>query len=451
MDVVMKRFPPRRSDPLCCDAAGAKRDALELSPMKNTLLALVLPLSIAACSDSHANAPVAHETAPVVAPIAAKLERAPDPLRAEQRELLDLAFDAASSLPKDPHAKTRARLQETVAQVELELGAFERAKEHAARIDGWRRGSVYAEIAFERARASDAREADACLELARAIANAPQDAAAQEWPRDRVRAKIARAELLLGRDDEAAKLEHDLAPSESNQSVEVRAMRAGSTDFDTEVAELDAALASSSFDTQRQILEGYVELHARFYADRERRELLGSKVEAAWTKLPLNVRIDVACELADAALAHDDRTRALDLVERGHAFLDEARWAPEDELPLVAHLATRRHRAGDAAKAREELDAALATYANERAILPDVERADVLRAIAEAFQDTGDATRALATWARAVEEGVANPNARPRAEDLVLTCCSIAKHGAAPTKELSKRLAEVRATLREPW
>jgi hypothetical protein len=50
-----------------------------------------------------------------------------------------------------------------------------------------------------------------------------------------------------------------------------------------------------------------------------------------------------------------------------------------------------------------------------------------------------------------VEEGVVNPNSRPRADDLVDVCNSMARHGVEPDSKLTQRLKEVQASLRSPW
>jgi hypothetical protein len=75
----------------------------------------------------------------------------------------------------------------------------------------------------------------------------------------------------------------------------------------------------------------------------------------------------------------------------------------------------------------------------------------VLRSIAAAYASLGDGRKALATWRRAVEAGVQNPNSRPRAEDLVATCREIALEGLEPDVALRERLAEVRRALGDPW
>lgn len=81
----------------------------------------------------------------------------------------------------------------------------------------------------------------------------------------------------------------------------------------------------------------------------------------------------------------------------------------------------------------------------------DIYRAGALRPVAEAYQSMGDATGALATSKRVVEEGVANPNSRPRADDVCATCVSMAVHGIGPDAELLARLEQIINELGTPW
>ena len=74
-----------------------------------------------------------------------------------------------------------------------------------------------------------------------------------------------------------------------------------------------------------------------------------------------------------------------------------------------------------------------------------------LRPVAEAYMSMGDTAAAMAVYRTAVEESVVNPNSRPRALDLVATCCSLALNDVEPDAELWTRLREVDASLDHPW
>jgi tetratricopeptide (TPR) repeat protein len=126
-------------------------------------------------------------------------------------------------------------------------------------------------------------------------------------------------------------------------------------------------------------------------------------------------------------------------------------WAPEDRISLASRLAAQLYLAGDTLKARSEVDAALAIFASERHRMFDIDRADALIPVAEAYVAMGDKAAALTVYRQAVADGAENPNSRPRAEDLCATCCSMARHAVEPDAELWTKMREIREGLGDPW
>jgi pentatricopeptide repeat protein len=124
---------------------------------------------------------------------------------------------------------------------------------------------------------------------------------------------------------------------------------------------------------------------------------------------------------------------------------------PESAIPLMAQLARLRFRAGDEAGARAEAERALALFDAKRDTIANIYRARALRPIAEAYCAMGDTAAAFDLYKRAVEAGMENPNSRPRAEDLVATCCSLALHAMEPDAVLASRIREIQAGLGDPW
>ncbi len=379
-----------------------------------------------------------------------------------QGTLLELAFNTASALPAFPHIKNRSRAQEEVVAACLELDQPRRALRYIEQIDNWRRGAGYADFAFYCAQHGDTAEVEHYLslankvaeDLARRISDTDDDEgveSAQDWQRDRIRVKIANTYAWLGQTQKAAQFEAGVVDSESGKVAAVKAMFIDADDFDEQIRALDGVVATGNFDRVRNALEACTQLYNRFYQDAERRSLVEEKIKASWKPVPVMVRLELLIALAGFALDHGDQVKALDLVKDAQLVMDGSRWAPEDRIPLMARLAALRHRAGDKDKARSEADAALAMFAAERKNIVDIYRAGALRPLAEAYQSMGDTAAALAVYKGAVEEGVHNPNSRPRAEDLSATCCSMALHWVEPDGSLWARLEEIHSRLGDPW
>lgn len=373
------------------------------------------------------------------------------PLAAFQDELLDVAFSAATALPIVPHIKDRSRAQEAVVVACLELDQPLRALGYVEKIDNWRRGAGYADLAFYCAEHGNAAEAKRYLDLARRVAENPEDENPQGWRRDRILAKIAGTLILLGQTEQAAKLEAGLVDSESGQVMAVRATLLDADDFDAQIEALDAVIARGNFDQVRNALEACVQLFDRFYDDEDRRPRTEEKIKASWKNLPLMIRIELMMDLAGFALGHEDRGKALELVEEAEIMLEESTWKAEDYIPLSSRLAVLRHRAGDEEGARNQADAAQAMFHADPNQIVNMYRADALRPLAEAYQSMGDKAIALAVYRRAVEEGMENSNSRPRAEDLSATCCSMAVQGAEPDVALRALILKIHEGLGPPW
>ena len=387
------------------------------------------------------------EAAPSVTPSARPLTAptiADAPIEAYRTALLDLAFDAASAIPMDPHIKDRSRAQEAVVEALFELDQPRTALDRADRIENWRRGLGHADFAYY-AVTHDDLDVEPHLVLAREIAGDTED-----WRRDRINVRVARVYAWMGDVETATSLEADDS-AESGTIATVVARRMAPEKFDTLMASLDEMIATNHFDLTRNALHVAAELFDRFFADPERRDRAEERIRTGWAKTPYQVRIELLMTLAESALKHGDAERALALLDDADAIVEETSWTAEFKVPLVARIASVRGRAGDRDGARARLEGALALYDAELRTIANVFRAEALRPVAEAYVSAGDRQAAVAVYRRAVEAGVENPNSRPRALDLSATCISLAMQDIEPDPALAARLAEIRAQLGSPW
>ena len=361
-----------------------------------------------------------------------------------QQELLDLAFGAASAMPVFPHAKNRARAQEVVVIACLELDQPERARQYIEQIGNWRRGAGYADLALHYARHGATDQVEPCLALASQTLEQ-----AEGWRKDRIKAKMAAARVYLGQAPSAA--EQGVALAEWGPVARAEALAIPADAFEAQMADLGKLISAQEFDVVKAALGGYVELYRRFFPDRARRTQIEEKIEASWDNMPVFVRIELLMELIDAALTHTDPDKALELINEAQALMAAARWQPRFVIPLMAQLAERRFHAGDETGARAEVQRTLALFNGEREKIVNIYRAQTLRPIAEAVHAMGDAGTTLNLYRRALEAGQENPNSRPRTDDLVATCCSLAVRAVEPDEALMNRIRDIRAGLGDPW
>jgi len=374
------------------------------------------------------------------------------PLPTFQNDLLDLAFKAATAMPVKPHLKTRSRAQEAVVEACFELDQPRRALTYVEKIEDWRRGVGYAEFAFYCAQHDDTAQVQHYLELAKKVSEKNlEDEDSQDWQQERIHATIAKTLFWIGQREEASRIQSELTAPEASRVSVVRAMKSDAEGFEAQLRAVDETLSAGGFDALRYQLETCAQMFDRFYDDVDRRTRVEEKIKSSWAKLPIQIRVDVMTALVVHALEHKDQAKALALVNETQVILEQAQWLPEDQIRLTAHLAGLRHRAGDVEKARGDIDRARLLFDAARGQIVSIWRAGTLRAVAEAYQATGDTPAALKIYKRAVEEGVLNPNSRPRAEDLSATCCSMALRGVEPDESLRARLVQICDGLGAPW
>ncbi len=380
------------------------------------------------------------------APAATVNEVADQPISAFRLELLDVAYDAASAMPVNPHIKNRSRAQEAVVTTCFELNQPARALRYIEGIADWQRGSGYADFAFYCAQHDAVAQAQRTLEQASKIADNAED-----WRRDVILVKIARTHALLGRNQEASALEANVVDAEAGKVAEVLALLASDTTFDEQFNALKEVLKGNNFDRIRNALDACVVLFGRFYDNQARRDAVEQAVREALERNVLPVRIDVLSAMADVATARSDRAKALTLIGDAQYLVDHHQWEADDQVALMGKMARLRALAGDAEGARKEILAAMALFQSEQKSIADIYRASALRPIAEAYCALSDMPSAMAVYKKAVVEGAANPNARPRAQDLVSTCCSLAAGGVEPDAELWSLIRRTRGGLQQPW
>lgn len=368
------------------------------------------------------------------------------PLSAFRNDLLDLAFETATLIPVNPHGKDRARIQEEVVATCLRLGQPKRAAGYIESIENWRRGFCYADLAFYCAQ-------HACLEDAQYYLNRAESIAktADEWRKDRIRVRIAQTYILLGKTEKADEFAKGIVDSEAGKVAGARAMICAEDSFGDQMKALDELIAPGQYDVLANALKSCAQLFNRFYADPKQRSLVEDKIEKSWNKLPVIVRMELLMEMTRYALDHSDHPKALELVNKAQSMMDNCEWPLEHCISLMAKLSELRFRAGDRQKARSILDRAHTLMKEQGNSIIDIYRAEALRSLAQAYQAMGDNKTSLAVYQQAIEEGVKNPNSRPRAEDLSATCASMALNAVEPNTQLWARMHQIREGLGQPW
>lgn len=367
-----------------------------------------------------------------------------------RRALLELGFEAASAIPRDPHERDRARVQEVVASTFITVGEPVRAAACALEISNWRKGSVFGDLAIDCARKGLVDSAKTYARYALEAVAEGRDGV-QDWQRDRVRVKAAQAYAWIGDGSKATVLEQGVGEPEMGKVDAVEAAKSDGSDFDARLEAALVAVNTMNFDLTVNAIETVVELAAKSKGDEARWARIVDLLGRTRGRIPRDLELKSYLRLADARVAQDSKDAARALVATATGLRDGARWTPDAALPLSAEIARRLHAVGDAEAARAEIEAGLAGFQAGIDAVADVFRAEAMRPAAEALVAMGAEDRAREVFAALIEEGARNPNARPRAEDLALTAASLARAGVEPDDAMWARLREIRAGLVAPW
>lgn len=369
------------------------------------------------------------------------------PLAEYQNILLDIAFNSASIIEVDPFIKDRSRAQQRVVETYIQLEQYRTAIQRADKIANWRRGYCYADAAYHLVKKGYGWEqVRKGMDIAEQIAGLDHN---RKWRNDRIKARLAQAYILLGMDNKAAELSQNLEVSETEKLAETRAKFSDET-YGAQVKSLDALIALQGFETTIHALHGYAELFNHFYENSERRNHAEQTIKSSWDKLPIKIRMELLLKMADSALNHNDKDKALGLVNDAQVFLDDYDWDFENYFPKVAAVARMRYRTGDTQKALAGADAALALYDDKGDTIINIYRAEAIRPLAEACMVMGQHEKALSVYKRAFDAGMVSPNYRPRAEDFSATCCSMALYAVEPDAPLWKQINIIKEELIHP-
>jgi len=361
-------------------------------------------------------------------------------------DLLDLAFQISTSIPIEPFASDRARMQALVAQACIKNGSLIQAIQYASKIEGWRQGELFALIGQQYASTNE-------TQLARDFAARAMEVAANEidWRRERIATETAKIYLQLSDSTKASALVEGATQAELGKIEAARTAIMNESQLDNQADMFDKALATKNFDLARGGIDGYLVWLDRVSQDQTRTTRALKAIDDALPGLPFDLQVKYEIDLADHLHKNLKRDLAILKLDKATEIFLATTFLPEDVAPLGAMIARARIRMGDPQSARVLLKRFYAEHSTRREGITNLRRATSLRALAEGFCELGDRDDAIACYTLALEEGTINPNARPRAEDLGATCISMAEYGIVLTPELKNRIDTIRNSLTDPW
>jgi len=358
---------------------------------------------------------------------------------------LDYAFRFASAIETDP--KDRAKAQELALAEYMTAGAFEEASRRADKIEGWRRGVVYADLAASLARAGKRDEAMAFVNKAESIRGGVEG-----WQSPRISAHIAEALALLGDRERADTIVSGLAEADPVQytgraaATESVGLAAGG-DFDAAMKRLADLEGNDDFDTASWRTNGYLALARREVAPRKGRlEALDAALRCSAT-LPLPRQVEVALEASGISSGLDRRRDGRASVQSALRAVDAAGVQTSEEIPYLIEIGRAWAALGEPEKAKASLFKAEGLVSQGLSI----DQPGLLARIASGYRRIPEEATARRVESRALDLAAAMPLARPRALAVAAICRQMG-HDRVPLDQVTQsRLDGLLAGLGDPW
>jgi tetratricopeptide (TPR) repeat protein len=358
---------------------------------------------------------------------------------------LDYAFRFGSAIDADP--KDKAKAQEAVVRDYAALGALDEALTRAERIEGWRQGVIFADLAGQLVRAGRTEEARELVGRAEGIRTG-----IQSWQNPRIAAHIAQSLALLGDVDESRRIAMELIAYDGQQyagrSVAVIAAGyAARGRFEDAMAEVNRLEGTEDlYDNWWRTVgligvarESGLSDDQRFLALQEARETAAGV--DGWK------RAEALAGIAEEYARLGKRKPARQTLKEAEGFVVSLNDRLSVKAILLANLARAWAAAGERDRARSLLERAEPLVSNAM----DIERPGVWAGIAEGYAAAGDEADARRVYESALAAAESLVNARPRALAVVAVCRSMSRSAGTFDERAAARLEALYEGLGEPW
>jgi tetratricopeptide (TPR) repeat protein len=358
---------------------------------------------------------------------------------------LDYGFRFASAIHTD--VKDQGMAQESVVLEYARLVSIDEALRRADQVVGWRRGTVYADLAHMLAEQGRVEEARALVQKAESFQKTITG-----WEERRIAAHVAQALALLGELDRAREIATSLADGDPRQytgrsTATEAAGHAARGDFDEAMRKLHELDTATDFDVTWWRTVGFLNLArgSRPTPAQRQRALDAARKSAdgiaGWK------RAEALQEIAAEYAARGERESAREALEAAEAIVKPLPATMPTKAAMIGALARGWGKAGEKARAHALLEPAEAQVAETMVI----DRPGGYAALAASHAALGNGKEAARLYDRAFGAAEALVNARPRALSVVEITRSLAEAGYVADAPMRARLDKLFSGLQAPW
>ena len=364
---------------------------------------------------------------------------------APKPDALEWAFKFASAIVSDP--KDMGKAQESVVWDLITSAQWERAQAAAGKVEGWRRGTAYADLATALAKAGRKDQARAAIAKAETVRTTIEG-----WQNPRIAAHVANAWAALGEIDKAGTLAGAVAVEDAQQyagraTATKAAGLASSGQIDAAEKELDKLADAKDIDEVWWRTAGYLEIARQTSLPREKRKLALTEARRSADGIPGWRKAEALESVADEYRKLGDVPAAKECLGVAASIVEPLPETMAIKAALLSNLARGYAEVGGIADARRLLRDAEKVAPSAQVI----DRPIVYANTAASFASLGDRDNARRLFTKSLDEAQSLVNARPRALAVVEICRSIAKSGLPLDAPTDDRLVSLYDGLKDPW
>jgi tetratricopeptide (TPR) repeat protein len=359
-------------------------------------------------------------------------------------EALGFAYRFASAIEKDP--KDQAKAQELVIGELVVIGALDEALQRAETVKGWRRGSVYADLATALARQGKPQRARGLVEQARAV-----QSSVSGWEGRRILAHVAQALAALGDEEGVAKITRQLAESDplqyAGRSAATEAVASAVRgEYGEAMERMKTIQGSDDIEIAWWRTAGYLAVAREKQLDAPKRIRALDAASASAEGIPGWRRAEALESIAEEYESLGRRDSARSALRSAQQVLKTSSDSTE-QAALLSNLARSWAGIGEKKRAREILRDAEASVAGALGI----DRPGIYANLGSSYLRVGDRAEARRLYDRALEAAAALENSRPRALAVTAICRQMGRSGVELDGPTRDRLEALLSGLGDPW
>jgi tetratricopeptide (TPR) repeat protein len=360
-------------------------------------------------------------------------------------EALDYAFRFASAIDPDP--KDKARAQELVVREHAARGDIDRAVSLAGRIENWRRGVVYADLARQLAGEGREKEARELVDQAKAF-----QGNITGWQNPRISAHIAEALAALGDLPESREMSARVADADP-QAYAGRSVATVATGYAAQrnfrAAMDQLAILTDEHDVYETWwrCQGYLDLarNSGFTEEQRLEALDAARVSAeeiaGWKQTQMLQAI------AAEYHASGKTKKARRALKRADEVIMVVPPSLSAKAVMLSSLASAWAGIGERKHAADLMTQAEEAVPNNIVI----DRPGVYAMLAESYRAMDDEEDSRRLFDTALSSAESVVNARPRALAVVAICRSLGRSGVDLDDDTRNRLDALFSGLKDPW